>query len=316
MQRMARFSVLARSTSIVCDSRSINEENYVLKKTDIDSVKTCGQITKFATRGQFLREKAVFGKCHVWSHAVFINSMILLSRRQHADGDTSESEDEGQERYERFVNQIRERILEHGYRAALSAWVRSTPFRQMSEENQNNSFRFFLWTRNLFIVFERHGEGESRNVLSLMDPDLLMPGHWNQASAFDEWFNHRNATEEGRATLRGWVHLTRAELDAGRAARARAHSLDGVSDVLYERTESDAEFVAVLGDVKYADAKAKQSTAGGSNEEPSGSSAPVTPAAARPHTIDGSNDGVTTATVELGPRASKAADSVQETLKE
>jgi hypothetical protein len=179
--------------------------------------------------------------------------------------------------YENFVGQIRERILEHGYRAALSAWVRSTPFRQMSEENQNDSFRFFLWTRNLFIVFERHGEGGSRSVLGFMDPDLLMPGHWNQAAAFEAWFKHRNATEDGRAALRGWVNLTRAELDAGRPARARAHSLDGVSDVLHERTESDAEFVAVLGDVKYPEANKKQPTAGGGGGEQAGSGDPATP---------------------------------------
>jgi hypothetical protein len=174
----------------------------------------------------------------------------------------------------------------------------------MSEENQNDSFRFFLWSRNLFIVFERHGEGGSRSVLSFMDPDLLMPGHWNQAAAFEEWFKHRNTTEEGRAALRGWVHLTRAELDAGQAARARAHSLDGVSDVLYERTESDAEFVAVLGDVKYPDTNARQSTAGGGNDGQSGSGVPVAPANI-------------TATVELGPpTTAEATDPVQEALKE
>jgi hypothetical protein len=156
--------------------------------------------------------------------------------------------------YERYVDEIRTTILTHGYREALLAWTRSVPLRMMTPENQEESFSFFLWTRNLFILFERHGAARSRGVLDLMDPDLIRTGHWSQADAYDAWMQNRNATDatdEMRQTLRGWVQLTRTELERGRQLRARLHSLDAVSDVLYEPTESDAEFIAVLGDVKY-----------------------------------------------------------------
>jgi hypothetical protein len=84
-----------------------------------------------------------------------------------------------------------------------------------------------------------------------MDPDLIRPGHWSQADAFEAWFGHRNGSEETRPALRGWANMARPELERGRTTRARMHSLDAVSDVLFEPTESDAEFIAVLGDVKY-----------------------------------------------------------------
>jgi hypothetical protein len=149
-------------------------------------------------------------------------------------------------------------ILNHGYRDALMAWTRSVPFRMMMAENQEESFRFFLWTRNLFILFERHDAVRSRGVLDLMDPDLIRAEHWSQADAYEAWLSNRNSTdasEEVRQTLRGWVDLTRTELERGRPLRARLHSLDAVSDVLYEPTESDAEFIAVLGEVKYQDGR-------------------------------------------------------------
>jgi hypothetical protein len=157
--------------------------------------------------------------------------------------------------YSRYVNEIRSTILEHGYRDALSAWVRSVPIRMMTAENQEEAFRFFLWTRNLFIIFERYGAEGSREVLELMDPDMIRPGHWSQTAAFDAWLGHRNssnATEEARQALRGWIKLTRIELERGRTYRARMHSMDAVSDVLFERTDSDAEFIAVHGEVRYS----------------------------------------------------------------
>jgi hypothetical protein len=156
--------------------------------------------------------------------------------------------------YARYVDEIRSTILEHGYRGAITAWIRSVPLRMMTAENQDESFRFFLWTRNLFILFERHGAVRSREVLELMDPDLIKPGQWSQADAYEAWLQHRNATnatDEARHALRGWVNLTRTELERGRQFRARMHSLDAFSDVLHEPTESDAEFIAVLGDVSY-----------------------------------------------------------------
>jgi hypothetical protein len=156
--------------------------------------------------------------------------------------------------YTRYIHEIRSTILEHGYRDALSAWVRSVPIRLMTAENQDEAFRFFHWTRNLFIIFERYGADSSREVLEHMEPDMIRSGHWSQTAAFETWLGHRNdsnMTEEARQALRGWVNLSRSELERGRAFRARMHSLDGVSDVLFERTESDAEFIAVHGEVRY-----------------------------------------------------------------
>jgi hypothetical protein len=126
--------------------------------------------------------------------------------------------------------------------------------RIMTAENQEEAFRFFLWTRNLFIIFERYGAEGSQEVLDFMDPDMIRPGHWSQIAAYNAWLGHRNssnATDEARQALRGWVGMTRSELERGRAYRARMHSLDAVSDVLFERTDSDAEFIAVHGEVKY-----------------------------------------------------------------
>jgi hypothetical protein len=172
---------------------------------------------------------------------------------------SSESEnevemDDARDNYVRYTEEIRTTILNHGYRDALMAWTRSVPLRMMTPENQEESFRFFLWTRNLFILFERYGAVQSRGVLDLMDPDLIRAEHWSQAEAYEAWLQHRNATDSSddlRQTLRGWTSLTRTELERGRPLRARLHSLDAVSDVLYEPTEAEAEFIAVLGEAKY-----------------------------------------------------------------
>ncbi len=183
---------------------------------------------------------------------------LLSNRPESPDIENEEGETaDGVQRdhYARYADEIRSTILEHGYRDALSAWVRSVPIRMMTAENQEElAFRFFLWTRNRVIIFERYGADGSRELLELMDPNMIRSGHWSQAAAFEAWLSHRNSsnvTDEARQALRGWTNLTKTELERGRTFRARMHSMDAVSDVLFEPTDSDAEFIAVLGEVKY-----------------------------------------------------------------
>lgn len=153
---------------------------------------------------------------------------------------------------EDFRNGIRTAILEQGYQRAITAWTSSPEFRSLPTEVQPESFDYFCWVRNLILQFERYGAPRSRRVLLAMrERGQISAGIRNEIAVFNSWATLYNESDEYRPRLRGWMQLAPEDLVQGREERARRLSLDGVSDVLFEPTESDTAFAEMFGPVSY-----------------------------------------------------------------
>jgi hypothetical protein len=138
--------------------------------------------------------------------------------------------------------------MRRGYHATLESWRQSPFFQQLpTDQARAASIRFARWCRDLALVFERHGEARSREIIDQMRPDLFSEGIWNELGVLETWVAaRRDDDRDGRLTA-GWVTQSWEYVLSSEAGRRARLALDGQTDPLREVTSVDTDFAARFG---------------------------------------------------------------------
>jgi hypothetical protein len=135
-----------------------------------------------------------------------------------------------------------------GYLETRESWIAWPQYvNAANQEERDETLAYLRYCRDLALTFDRHGAARSRDILEALPAHRRLTGDWNQRIIYNSWFDARNARENGRRWVAGWVSQSWEQALVDRPARIELLSLDGREDVLYELTEFDTEYVPIFG---------------------------------------------------------------------